>query len=108
DGFAHVVADWASLRAELGLRNNRPSLLDHLGELMVIIRPALGTLLRTYARARMFGSAIHQRTVANRRSGLLLGVELSRAVTAGRDGGSSAWPNSNIHGCTPSAKKMLC
>jgi len=33
--------------AELGQRKNRPSFLDHLGELMVIIRPALGTLLTT-------------------------------------------------------------
>src|SRR5262249_49936924 len=38
----------------------------------------------------MFGTAIHERTAANRRSGLLLGVELARTVTTGREGGSSA------------------
>src|SRR5215510_79862 len=36
----------------------------------------------------MFGTAIHEQTAANRRSGLLLGVEPSRAVTAGKDAGS--------------------
>src|SRR5215470_1182759 len=38
----------------------------------------------------MFGTAIHERTAANRRAGLLLGVELARTVTTGREGGSSA------------------
>src|SRR5262245_36139456 len=37
------------------------------------------------------GTQRHTSTnTANRRSGLLLGVELSRPVTSGRDGGSSA------------------
>src|SRR5262245_56612167 len=43
-------------------------------------------------------SAIHKRTATNRRSGLLLGVELSGAVTAGRDSGSSALdPDQPLH-----------